>query len=338
MAIENGTASSINDLGDKLVTFATSNGWTQNGTTTTQGTGKRFHLSKGNVYLNFRTFNTETPSMNNGTSDSNSHTGSLLVSLSTGYNSGQNWYNQTGFASYSGSSATSQTCTAGIGNFTSSIPAYWFFSLSGTGYDVLYVVTEAPAGEYSYLLMGMLDKSKYGDETTPKGLFATGTISHCDTTRGKTRGFFYGAANGSWGASNTNSILNAAVATSFSGFAYTRSSAFNTTVTSSPSTRDNTQAEVPFMLNIPNSFSSTSPAKPIIVGLQETTGNYWVPIGELPSVYLTNITNYNAGDTVTIGSDNYKIFPFYKKDVSNAVEQSLYANLSSGTLAYMIKY
>lgn len=337
MPFETNSATNVDDLATKLVTFATSNGWTQNGTTVTQGTGKKFHLSKNNTYLNFRTFNGETPSMSATTTDCRSQTGSMLMTLSTGYNGANSWYNQTNTGVYGGSNQT-QTC--GIGQFSGSIPAYYFFSFSGTGYDVLYVVTEAPAGEYSFLLMGMLDKNKYGGDSAPIGMFATGTGSHALSSRAKPITFFTSAnMNSAWGADIPASILNASVATSFSGYAYrTKGDFASSLTTTTPSPIDSTASYRSTMLNLPNSFSSTSPMFPVIVGCNETSGNYWVPFGELPNVYLTNIGGFNAGDTVTISSTTYKIFPFLRKDSTNNVGQSLYANFSSGNLAYAIKY
>lgn len=330
MAFQTGTATNINDLGNQLVTFATANGWTQNGTTTTQGTGIRFYLSKNNTFLNFRTFNTETPSMNNGTSGCANQTGALLCNLSTGYNGAQNWYNQTGFASYG--SGTPQTQTVGLTTIVGSIPAYYFFSFSGTGYDVLYVVIEYTAGIYQYMLMGMLDKSKHGDTAAPVGLFATATGNHTANTRYITSDFFSNTFFDGWNVSPPNCILNATVATAFSGFTYRTSDGFST---NGPSPIDSLKSTQTFSFNIPNSFSTTSPMTPIIVGCYETAGNYWVPIGELPNVFITNIKNNNPAETITISTDNYKIFPFYIKDTSNNVA---YPSTGTGTWAFAVKY
>ena len=337
MAYENGSATNVDDLATKLITFATTNSWTQNGSTVTQGTGKKFHLSKNSTYLNFRTFNGETPSMNATTTDCRNQTGSLLVNLSTGYNGAQNWYNQTNFASYGGSN---QTQTAGIGQFSGSIAAYHFFAFSGTGYDVLYIITEAPAGDYSFLLMGMMDKSKYGGDSAPIGMFATGTCSHALSSRAKPITFFTGTnVNGAWDADIPSCSVNVSVATSFSGDAYRTKGDFSTSLTTTtPQPVDSTTGYRATMLNLPNSISSASPMFPVIVGCYETTGNYWIPFGELPNLFLTNISGFTSAGTVTISSDNYKIFPFLRKDNTNAVDQSSYTNYSSGNLAYTIKY
>lgn len=330
MPYSTNSASNIDTLATDFITFAVANGWTQNGSTTTQGTGKRFHLSKSNVYLNFRTFNTETPSMANGTADCRSQTGSLLVNLSTGYNGAQNWYDQTGYSVYG-----TQSSTAGIGMFSGSIPAYHFFAISGTGFEGLYIVVEAPAGEYSYLMMGMLDKSKYGADSAPIGMFASGTCSHALSARAKTLDFFtYGDVNASaWDNELPSAILNASVATSFSGFTYRTKGDFTSSLTSAtPSAISSIGSYIPTALNMPNTFSSSSPMFPVIVGCQETSGNYWVPFGEMPNVFLTNLSGFNPADTVTISSDNYKVFPFYKISTSTTMSNNSY------NLGFAIKY
>lgn len=332
MAYSTGTVTNLDNLADLFVTFATGNGWTQNGTTVTQGTGKKFHLTKSSLFFNFRTFNTETPSMAQGTTESFSQAGAMLVNPSTGYSGALDWYNQTGAATYSGSQATNQTQTVGLGLISGSIPAYHFFAFS----DVLYIIVENPGSTFKFLMLGMLDKTKYGSETSPKGQFITGTACHSISGgESRTLQFFGSTAIPSWTNGVPNCILNCAVATGFNGFAYRKASSIAGTVTNSPRPQDSITSMQPALLNMPNSFSSTSPFFPIIVGCYETTGNYWVPIGELPQVYLTNITNFNPADTVTIGSDNYKIFPFHKKDITNPVSTF---TTNGSTVAFAIKY
>ncbi len=135
---ETGTASSATDLLDKLRIFATANGWTQNffGARTT-GSGQALQLTKGSMAA---TFIADTAA---GTSaDPGTYLGAYQHAT---YNAGNGTESQ--------ADASLKCYTNGMSGPYS---AYHFVSGAESGSDYLYVVVEVSAGTYKHVGVGKL--------------------------------------------------------------------------------------------------------------------------------------------------------------------------------------
>lgn len=62
-------------------------------------------------------------------------------------------------------------------------------------------------------------------------------------------------------------------------------------------------------------------------------------IGKIDQIRVTRNDNYNIGDIVTLGSDQWMIFPFYKRGFTYPIGRSYLQGVSdTGTLAYAVRY
>lgn len=66
----------------------------------------------------------------------------------------------------------------------------------------------------------------------------------------------------------------------------------------------------------PNTFNGQTVLTPFQLFLQNTDGHY-MPIGHVEHVRFLKLTNYNPGDVIPIGSDRWKVFPWFRKDIAN---------------------
>jgi hypothetical protein len=163
MAYETGTATSIDDLLDKLVTFCEANGWTRDDKSS-EGTGHRWHAHRGSVYANFRSFIVET--LNSEVKFRGASTTGIAFNIGTGYNGATAWYKQVGTPK----NAASSWLTSGISAATGAITAYHFFAQNSG--DQIYVVLEVSSGSYRYFGFG--SAITYGTLTGGTLQFASG--------------------------------------------------------------------------------------------------------------------------------------------------------------------
>ena len=62
----------------------------------------------------------------------------------------------------------------------------------------------------------------------------------------------------------------------------------------------------------PNTFNGVAPMEPIVLFVQQTGGLY-APAGAVKGAQYINMKNYNPGDTFTIGSATWQVFPLATK-------------------------
>ena len=91
MANQIGVATNPNDLLDKLRIWLLTRSWILD-VYQVDGAGYRLHMHKGSIYLNFRSYNAETPTPYRGSGSSYG----IAFNTGTGYDSGLNWYSQPG--------------------------------------------------------------------------------------------------------------------------------------------------------------------------------------------------------------------------------------------------
>ncbi len=64
----------------------------------------------------------------------------------------------------------------------------------------------------------------------------------------------------------------------------------------------------------PQSWNGLAPMMPCYVGAMRSPYNgNWTLLGEFPGVRFLNISNFNPGDELTLGTDVWKIFPLFNK-------------------------
>lgn len=163
MAYETGSATSRDDLLDKLRIFLVANGWTQN-YWAAEGEGYRLHVNKSNVYANFRT--------SAGVSERlltvmQTHANQwFAMNLSTGYDGTKHWSLQPGAPCRTSGDVGSLASGFLV---TGSIISYYFFTQDNS-FDV---VAEISSGVFRSMHAGEL--TKFGSYTG--GMYMTAPIA-----------------------------------------------------------------------------------------------------------------------------------------------------------------
>jgi|GEM_PF-1892886 hypothetical protein len=75
----------------------------------------------------------------------------------------------------------------------------------------------------------------------------------------------------------------------------------------------------------PQSYNGLAPMLPCYVGVNRTPYvGTWTLLGEFPDVRFLNISNFNPGDELTLGTDVWKIFPLWNKAYTLGAEPISY--------------
>jgi hypothetical protein len=272
MAYQTGTATGIADLLDKLGTFAAAHGWTQN-----RRDASSLSISKGAIYQNYF-----------------DNTSEIQMNASTGYNAGSAWDAQPG------ASANVQKSRQMPGAFS----AYHFFADA----DYMHVVVEVDPGLFRHLIAGELAK--------PSG-YTGGHYSGCvgfTDGGGWNNTLFYnflGYGNGSF---PEGPVCNVDVE-SQAGFKQFASSSAGELKLVSTDHANLSAADPDFFLYSdifqfcsPNTLNGISPFTPIDCYVRRT-GGFISPLGYVKDLRIVNLTNFNPGQTETIGANDWLIFP-----------------------------
>lgn len=86
---------------------------------------------------------------------------------------------------------------------------------------------------------------------------------------------------------------------------------------------------------LPNAWNSEAVLIPARLFLARASSKYSL-VAEAENFRHTRIDNYTPGEVITIGSDRWKILPWYKKDAAN--RNSGIGVLHSGTFGWAIRY
>ena len=90
----------------------------------------------------------------------------------------------------------------------------------------------------------------------------------------------------------------------------------------------------------PNVFNSQTLLSPFQIWLRASDG-YLQCLGHVDHIRWVKLTNYNPGDVITLGSDQWKLFPWCVHDVSQPDGQSVFYGQqlpTTGVLGCAIKY
>lgn len=320
---ETGSASGVVDLITKLEVFMAANGWTTD-SFATEGTGKRYHAHRGSVYFNARAYAAETVSgaLQDG---GNTNVSALAMNLSTAATGGSAWFDNPG------APATSAPLyhTAGLDGLSAAIPAYHFFAHNSG--DQIVVVVEYASGYYQWLVFGTL--AKFGTYTG--GAYFTGSRHGLSNLVQSNNGFVPGigffSKQSQVGTTTSPAFVSVSV-DSETGWHWSDSYSSGRDAAKRYIVDNFKRYETTLGIQ-PNTLNSLAVMMPVVVSVERGTTSHGSerlsPLGELPGVYFLRISSLTPGQQITLGSDDYRVFPFYYKNNAAALPSSIGTGHSS---------
>ena len=318
MAYQTGTSTGANDLLDKLRLFAIAQGWTAN-RWVTAGSGQELCLSKGSAYFNFRSYQNETVFMR-GSSYANKY--GIAMNGSDGYASGNAWDRQPGYPIRTGGTAGSDQCSSYMPFVTSQGPfvAYHLFAPDS---KTIYLELEITTGCFLRLGFGSLDLFNSGSAGGGRFFYAPG--GDASVTSAATTSTWLGSEidNSTYaleevpfrGAdySATTTQVGSFVRAAFDSFDnWCSSQRVGTTTVTPQSCQGGGVHDKILRDSSPNPMNGIGILTPNIVSVNRAN-EYLHPVGMIPGIRFMDMTNYLPGDEFTIGTDTWKVFPWYNK-------------------------
>jgi len=327
MAYQTGTATDCNDLLDKFRLFAIAQGWTAN-RWVTAGSGRELCLQKGSAYFNFRSVQNENPTFNGSAAGAGMH--GIILNGSDGYSGGLAWDRQPGYPVRTAGTLGSVDqghiwCPVhdlNVGPF----PAYHFFSINSG--QALYCEWEVSTGTFQRFGIGSLDLFNPAAGGGGRFCYATGGAIPLTGTGYRWRE--YDIDNASWmmecvpfrraslaahtvsygtGRTTAGSMVRAAFL-SFDNWACSGRDASQQPyawVCQGGGNHDRLLRDLS-----PAPLNGTAVLVPNIVSLN-INNEFLAPIGQMPGLRFMDMSNYLPGDEFTLGTDTWKVFPWYAK-------------------------
>lgn len=318
MAYETGTSSSVVDLLDKFRLFAIAQGWTANRWATV-GSGRELCIQKGAAYFNFRAWNNETMLVN-GSSSSSKY--GITLNGSDGYSGAAAWDRQPGYPVRGSTSGGDQAHVLfPLVITTGPFPAYHFFAPDS---KTLFAEVEISTGIFLRFGCGSLDLFNPAAPGGGRFCYSTGGAHVTNST-----------STSSWLGADADSPYSAMELVPFRGADYSFSNSgysFGSMVRAAFGSFDNWAGSGRTVTTTglqmacqgggvhdkvlrdysPNPLNGIGLLLPNIVSLN-IGDEYLSPIGVIPGMRFMDMTNYLPGDEFTIGSDTWKVFPWYAK-------------------------
>lgn len=331
MAFTSGVATSISNLMDAFQSFLGSNGWTVNNFSN-QGAGKKLHVSKGDVFANLRGYVAEASTIDGSDLVSVSNQNGLWVNLSSAYSGAVAWYKQDDapyiYVNPPTNSLKNYQIT-GIVDIATTVN-YWFFSYTKSAF----IVIENPAGRFSYLSFGELEKTNDYDG----GQYCFGkhsSSSAASTINASFVGSVYigsGTSFGMFYVENVDGSSGWARTIAQPGSAGSEGNIIPMRI------GDTMQKMKTIWATAPSSYSSQPVLFPIGLfmtrdGIANVETTPWSLMGMFEKLSFLNIYSLIPGSTYTIGADEYKIFPMHEK--VNALPFG--APSTSGSLGFALR-
>lgn len=317
MAYQTGTSTDINDLLDKFRLFAIAQGWSVNRWVTV-GSGRELCIQKSSAYFNFRAWNNETALVNG--SNQSSKTG-LAINGSDGYLGGSAWDRQPGYPQrQSGSPDQAHAWFPLVINF-GPFPAYHFFAPDA---KTLYAEVEVSTGIFMRFGCGSLDLFNPAAPGGGRFFYATGGSHVTNST-----------ASSAWLGTDVDNAYYSLEEVPFRCADYCASQAsyltgsylrvqhdsFNNWAFSSRTFSTSNTASIcqgggvhdrPIRDLAPNALNGVGVILPNIVSVNRNN-EFLNPVGTIPGMRYMDMTNYLPGNEFTLGSDTWKVFPWYAK-------------------------
>jgi hypothetical protein len=302
MPYETGSATGVADLLDKLRIFATANGWTQDYFgARTSGAGTALQLTKGTQYV---TFIADTGA---GTS---SDPGPFFGCYSHNvYSAGNGTENQ--------AQGSAKLYTNAM---TGPYVAYHFITGAERGCDYLYVVVETGSGIFKHTGVGKL---------VGLGALNTGMFAYACRWSYSTSSNAINTANSTqhavpWDSGGTVSGQGTQVRADSDGISprwYDANSGGSFASRMGGGVRDpgvTTAGSVRGTVHTPGLCGASSiTGRTVLLPAWmygERTANLGSPLGYPPHLRWVRLDYLNPGDVLTIGSDQWKVFPVIRKD------------------------
>ncbi len=90
----------------------------------------------------------------------------------------------------------------------------------------------------------------------------------------------------------------------------------------------------PIHSRTPNTWNAEAVMTPLWLFFPRPDG-YFSPIGHVEHVRSIRITNYNPGDVITLGSEKWKVFPWFQKNTAQP-DGGVYGH--TGTFGFAVRY
>ena len=315
MAYETGSATTVTDLLDKFRLFAIAQGWTIN-RWASWTSGYELCIQKSTAYFNFRSC-VNGSMLVNGSTQANKY--GITLNGSDSYSAGNAWDRQPGYPirpAGAGGSEQGHVLVPFVVN-TGPFTAYHFFAPDS---KTLYAEIEVTSGVFIRFGCGSLDL--FNASTTGGGRFyyATGGEHVTNSTSasawlGESTYSAYSeeevpfrSAESSLLAGGSGSAVRCAF-DAFDNWAGSGTSSSNTNLAQSAygAAHDKILRELG-----PNSLNNVGLLTPINVSVNR--GNIYLhPLGTVPGIRYMDMTNYLPGEEFTLGTDTWKVFPWYNK-------------------------
>lgn len=314
MAYETGASTDPNDLLDKLRLFAIAQGWTVNRWTTV-GSGRELCLSKGSAYYNMRSYQNETV-FNNGWDYSNRY--GISINGSDSYAGGNTWDRQPGYPIRTGGTVGSDQWASHVPFVTSTgpFPSYYLFAPDS---KTIYMEIEVTTGTFQRFGFGSLDLFNSGSAGGGRFFYAPGgdasvtssgawLVTEIDSWYALEEVPFRGADIDCAGA-RVGSLVRCAF-DSFDNWASSQRTG-STAVTPQSCQGGGVHDKI-LRDSSPNPLNGVGILTPNVVSVNRAN-EYLHPLGVVPGIRYMDMTNYLPGDEFTLGSDTWKVFPWYQK-------------------------
>jgi hypothetical protein len=287
MAYQQTTATSVEDLINKVATFASGLGWTIDRNTIASGNRTVSISRAGSDYLHVFNVNTT----------------ELRLRASTGINTGL------AVASQPGVSTAEALANCGAGPF-----ATVFLFGDTTPAPYIHCSFDIGSGVFRHFTLGQLQKvgSWTGGTYFDAMNVSNRNLSGTDVDNNNPVSSFHHVLfsdidtnNGAEGAvrcdvdGNTNYFAPISAETNFT-----------TPVIDGGAT--DTRDQEGFFLSSVNSWSGVTPLRPIKLRVERASG-FFSEIGYVPGMRLVNISRWAAGDEFSIGPDTWKVFPWWRQ-------------------------
>ena len=318
MAYQTGTSTGANDLLDTIRLFAISQGWTAN-RWITAGSGRELCLAKGGAYVNFRSYQNETVFLR-GSNYTNKY--GIAMNGSDGYASGNAWDRQPGYPIRTGGTAGSDQCSSYM-PFVASQGPFVAYHLFAPDSKTIYLELEITTGCFLRLGFGSLDLFNSGSAGGGRFFYAPGGEASVSGS----------ASANTWLGSDIDSISYALEEVPFRGADYNATNnqvgsfvraSFDSFDNWCSSQRTGSTGVTPQSCqgggvhdkilrdSSPNPMNGIGILTPNIVSVNRAN-EYLHPVGIIPGIRFMDMTNYLPGDEFTLGSDTWKVFPWYNK-------------------------
>lgn len=310
MAYETASANDPDDLLDKLQIFAAANGWTIDyagvrlaAGGASDGSGlDMVALHKDGAY--FVLYH-----------DNSSSSASNPTPRIRAYTYPGPWVATNGVT---GQTGRTEACAAN--NIPGTYAAYHLFTDDAQTY--LHAVIEVTAGRFSHFGIGLMDKAGVGDSVPYAYGLTWNWASSINTSGSNTHGVPFDAFGSS--AAYAGTVLRAN-SDAVSPRNYEVRSSGGSSAFAVGGWRSNTDAGKPCLqrlLNIgPSALTGRAPLLPLIVLVERST-DVWSFAGTAPDMRLVRMDNLAPGDLMTIGADDWKVFPIVRKNGPSGVENS----------------